>query len=161
MTLAETASVFAETVVYDFLLERCETPREKLDILWDAARELPSFLLNIPARFEFEQALYEARGEKVLSAKEITAQLSKIADGGCSVVSTLEIDGKTAQLRSVYVYAEENFIGWPTVHYIDILGYSEDGQSVFERMPQSDRGRGLSPPDASLWHSGAKTWGRP
>jgi len=72
MTLAETASVFAEAVVYDFLLGRAETPEERFHVLWDAARELPSFLLNIPARFEFEKSFYEARSGKVLSPSEIT-----------------------------------------------------------------------------------------
>jgi oligoendopeptidase F len=61
MTLAETASIFAETLVRDALLAKANTPAEKLAITWQNAQSAASLLVNIPARFEFEKRLVEAR----------------------------------------------------------------------------------------------------
>ena len=61
MTLAETASIFAETLVRDALLEQASTPEQKLAIAWEDGAAAVTFLLNIPARFTFEQKLVEAR----------------------------------------------------------------------------------------------------
>lgn len=61
MTLAETASIFAETLVREALMEKAATPAQKLEIAWQDAQSAGIFLLNIPARFEFERRLVEAR----------------------------------------------------------------------------------------------------
>ena len=61
MTLAETASIFAETLVRDALLSKATNPVQKLEITWQNAQSAASFLVNIPARFEFERKLVEAR----------------------------------------------------------------------------------------------------
>ncbi|MGK7890220.1 MAG: M3 family oligoendopeptidase [Leptolyngbyaceae cyanobacterium] len=61
MTLAETASIFAETLVRDALLAKANTPAEKLAITWQNAQSAAALLVNIPARFEFEKRLVEAR----------------------------------------------------------------------------------------------------
>ncbi|MEM9088859.1 MAG: M3 family oligoendopeptidase [Cyanobacteria bacterium P01_F01_bin.53] len=61
MTLAETASIFAETLVRDALMQRATTPAQQLEIAWEDASSAAIFLLNIPARFEFEKRLVEAR----------------------------------------------------------------------------------------------------
>ncbi len=61
MTLAETASIFAETLVRDALMNRATTPAQQLEIAWQDAQSAAIFLLNIPARFEFEKRLVEAR----------------------------------------------------------------------------------------------------
>ena len=103
---------------------------------------------------------------KALPNKQITARLSKTVNGGCTVSTAIEIGGKPAELRSVYVNAEEKTIlGIPygaTVHYVDILGYAEGGKPVFERVARTDRGRKPgTAPDPPLWQSGAITLGRP
>ncbi|MGG6238880.1 M3 family oligoendopeptidase [Nodosilinea sp. AN01ver1] len=61
MTLAETASIFGETLVRDALFEQASTPRQKLKIAWEEGSAAATFLLNIPSRFTFEQKLVEAR----------------------------------------------------------------------------------------------------
>ena len=61
MTLAETASIFAETLVRDALTQQATTPQQQLEIAWQDAQEASIMLLNIPARFEFEKRLVEAR----------------------------------------------------------------------------------------------------
>lgn len=61
MTLAETASIFGETLVRDALLAQASTPEQKLAIAWQDGAAAKTFLLNIPSRFTFEQKLVEAR----------------------------------------------------------------------------------------------------
>jgi oligoendopeptidase F len=60
-TLAETASIFAETLVRDALFAQATTPEQKLAIAWEDGAAAAGFLLNIPARFTFEQKLVEGR----------------------------------------------------------------------------------------------------
>ncbi len=62
MSLAETASTFAETVVRNYLLRQAGTPEEKLPILWQEVSSIPRFTINIPVRYEFEKRFYEGRG---------------------------------------------------------------------------------------------------
>ena len=61
MTLAETASIFGETLVRDALLAQASTPEQKLAMAWQDGAAATMFLLNIPSRFTFEQKLVEAR----------------------------------------------------------------------------------------------------
>ena len=75
MTLAETASIFAETVVGEALLAKATNPLEKLRMLWSSAREVEALLLNVPARFTFERSLFEARRKGLLSVQDLKAQM--------------------------------------------------------------------------------------
>ncbi|MGB3138805.1 MAG: M3 family oligoendopeptidase, partial [Nodosilinea sp.] len=61
MTLAETASIFGETLVRDALFEQASSPEQRLAIAWSDGAAAVTFLLNIPSRFTFEQKLVEAR----------------------------------------------------------------------------------------------------
>ena len=76
MSIAETASTFGETIVRDALLRRAESPAAALDIVWEEAAALVTFILNIPTRFEFERNFYDARDERPLLAKELKAMMS-------------------------------------------------------------------------------------
>jgi len=73
MTLAETASIFAETVLHDVLIATAETKEEKMEFAWGEVEGAASFLINIPARFEFEKNFYEQRQKRALSADELSA----------------------------------------------------------------------------------------
>ena len=75
MSIAETASTFGETIVRDALRNRAETPDAELDIVWEEAGALVSFVLNIPTRFEFERNFYDARAERPLRPAEIKAMM--------------------------------------------------------------------------------------
>lgn len=77
MTLAETASIFAETVVSDVMFKRAQTRSAKRNILWGELGSAEAFLLNIPARFWFESELYEKRAERTLSPEDISELMSK------------------------------------------------------------------------------------
>lgn len=69
--LAETASIFAETLVKDFLIENSKTHEEKKSILWQELESAATLLINIPARFEFERQMYQQRQHKTLSAADL------------------------------------------------------------------------------------------
>lgn len=71
MTLAETASIFAETVLADELIQNAKTKEEKMDFAWANVEGAVSLLLNIPARYEFESKFYEARKEKTQTPDEL------------------------------------------------------------------------------------------
>ncbi|MEM6840325.1 MAG: M3 family oligoendopeptidase [Cyanobacteria bacterium P01_C01_bin.120] len=75
MTLAETASIFAETLVRDALLTQASTPEQKLAIAWVDGTAATVFLLNIPARFTFEQKLVEARKQGFVVADALKTMM--------------------------------------------------------------------------------------
>ena len=76
MTLAETASIFAETLVKDSLLNECKTDQEKLNILWQDAQSAASLLINIPARFEFEKNMVEERLKSNIPADSLKSMMN-------------------------------------------------------------------------------------
>jgi len=61
MNVAETASTLAEMIVAKTATSKATSTQEKLLLLDDQASRSVSFLLNIQARFLFEQAFYEER----------------------------------------------------------------------------------------------------
>ncbi|MCF7494949.1 M3 family oligoendopeptidase [Vibrio sp. L5-1] len=71
MTLAETASIFAENIVRDHLLQQAQTRNEKLEMLWEELSSSLALMVNIPVRFEFEKAFYEQREQGELTAKQL------------------------------------------------------------------------------------------
>lgn len=77
MTLAETASIFAETLVREYLFETLESDEEKLEIAWQNGESAAAMLCNIPARFEFEKSLVEKRKEQTLTPDELKGLMSE------------------------------------------------------------------------------------
>jgi oligoendopeptidase F len=72
MTLAETASTFAEQLLNDAALEAPGADRAtRLDVLDRRLRDGAAFLLNLPMRFAFERRVYEERAEGELSAARL------------------------------------------------------------------------------------------
>tara|TARA_Y100001956_G_scaffold43747_1_gene42665 strand:- start:1364 stop:3154 length:1791 start_codon:yes stop_codon:yes gene_type:complete len=76
MTLAETASIFAENIVRDYLLEQVETREEKLEMLWEELSSCYALMVNIPVRYEFEKRFYEQRSEGELDASQLCDLMS-------------------------------------------------------------------------------------
>lgn len=70
-TLAETASVFAETAVRDHLLATSESWEEKVEAAWNDVESAAGYLINVPARFELERRIHESRTETVLSVDRL------------------------------------------------------------------------------------------
>lgn len=72
MTLAETASIFAENVVRDALLAKGKTKEDKIEMLWEELSSALALTINIPVRYEFEKAFYEQRSSKELGAEDLS-----------------------------------------------------------------------------------------
>lgn len=70
-TLAETASIFAETLVRNAILDNSTNNLQKKAILWQEIESAATLLINIPARFEFEKKLVELRKKKSVNAQEM------------------------------------------------------------------------------------------
>ncbi|MGY4025290.1 M3 family oligoendopeptidase [Aeromonas rivuli] len=71
MTLAETASLFAEILVRDALFERSQEVSERRNIASMDADSAASLLVDVPARFEFELSLVAARREGYVGASQL------------------------------------------------------------------------------------------
>lgn len=72
MTLAETASTFAELLVTDAVLSDPHATRgAKLTVLDTRLADGATFLLNIPMRFDFEVAFYEERQRGEVSVSRL------------------------------------------------------------------------------------------
>jgi oligoendopeptidase F len=70
MTLAETASIFCETLIQQAALKRAD-PEEQLFILGESLAGSCAVVVDITSRFQFEQDVFERRRERELSADEL------------------------------------------------------------------------------------------
>lgn len=85
MTLAETASTFAETIVKQDMISKC-TGSEKLQILELDLQDTSQTLVDILSRFYFERSVFEERKENELNAEDFNrlmkeAQEKSYGDG--------------------------------------------------------------------------------
>lgn len=83
--LAETASIFCETLAQQVALEQA-TPEEQVVIIEAALQDSCQVVVDIASRFIFEQAVFERRAARELSAPELCAlmreaQLATYGDG--------------------------------------------------------------------------------
>ncbi len=73
MTLAETASTFAEKIFVEGLLADATITSARRAFLLDAlTNQVPSYLLNIPVRYIFEKRFYEERREGVVTPTRLS-----------------------------------------------------------------------------------------
>ncbi len=78
MTLAETASTFAEQILNDAELEDGASSRAaRLEVLDRRLRDAAAFLLNLPMRFAFERRLYEERALGELSPARLCERMGE------------------------------------------------------------------------------------
>lgn len=76
MTLAETASIFAETALADQLFANGDA-ETRFDVAWAEVVHGLGLLTNIPARFEFEKNFYQARKNGTLAPAELNALMEQ------------------------------------------------------------------------------------
>lgn len=69
MTLAETASTFAETIILEGALETATT-QERLSLLEGSLKDACQIIVDILSRFYFERAVFEKREQGELSPEE-------------------------------------------------------------------------------------------
>ena len=72
MTLAETASIFSEYVVFQGAISTCED-NERLTLIEHFLQDTTQVCVDILSRFYFESALFEKRAEGELIADELSA----------------------------------------------------------------------------------------
>lgn len=136
MNLAETASIFFETVVGNALLEQARTPQERFNILWGDAESAATFLLNIPARYRFEEELNMRRKEGKLSAKEIDDMMVRAWNRyyGDALEGTERV-GVFSQSKLHFYLTGISFYNWPySFGYLFALGV----YAAYEKMPNPD-----------------------
>jgi oligoendopeptidase F len=76
-TLAETASVFAETAVRQDLVHSATNPHDRAEFMWNHMQGVVAYLLNIPLRFDFEKEFYERRQKGFVSGSELTTLMDE------------------------------------------------------------------------------------
>ena len=107
MTLAETASVFAETALADHLSQQ-DAQAARL-IAFDDTQSAAAFLLNIPTRYSFERSFYDQRVKRFVPATELR-ELTRNA--------YREWYGDSLQPADELLWASKlHFSLWPTTFY--------------------------------------------
>ncbi|HEY4386709.1 MAG TPA: M3 family oligoendopeptidase [Ktedonobacteraceae bacterium] len=112
MTLAETASIFCETIIRNAVL-RTANKQEQISILEDALQNFCQLVIDIPSRFLFEQSVFEKRQQRELSVKEfnalmLAAQRETYGDG----LDENELHPYMWAVKSHY-YSSSSFYNYP------------------------------------------------
>lgn len=86
MTLAETASIFCETIIRQAVVQSDASDQEKLSVLEASLQGSCQVVVDICSRFLFEKSVFEKRSERELSAGEmcelmLDAQRQTYGDG--------------------------------------------------------------------------------
>lgn len=74
MTLAETASIFCETIVLEGALETCSDD-ERFELIEHELMESTQVIVDILSRFIFEKNVFEKRAEQELSAEDFCSMM--------------------------------------------------------------------------------------
>lgn len=122
MTLAETASIFGETLVRQALLKRAKTNQQKKEILWQEIESAGNLMINIPARYEFEKMAMELRKTKSISAKEFS-DLTKKAWAKWYENTLTEYNEKFWASKMHFSFSQIGFYNYPYLFgYLFSLG---------------------------------------
>ena len=86
MTLAETASIMCETIVFEATIQQAASPEEELSILETSLISDSQVIVDIYSRYLFEKEVFERREKSELSADELceimeNAQAATYGDG--------------------------------------------------------------------------------
>jgi len=77
MTMAETASIMCETIVFNAIVSQVKDPQEELAILETALISDSQVIVDIYSRFLFEKEVFERREKSDLSADELCEIMEK------------------------------------------------------------------------------------
>lgn len=86
MTLAETASIMCETIIFEAVVSQVEDPQEELAILETSLIGDTQVIVDIYSRYLFEKEVFERRAKAELSVEELNeimegAQKATYGDG--------------------------------------------------------------------------------
>jgi pepF/M3 family oligoendopeptidase len=73
MTLAETASIFAETIVFEGALEAADNDGDRLALIEENLKDCCQVIVDILSRFYFERVLFDRRDKAELNPEELCA----------------------------------------------------------------------------------------
>jgi len=138
MTLAETASMFAQRLVEDAVLAEADA-EQKLVALDQILGEAVGLVLDLHARFNFELELFERRSNKTISAADLTdlmASKQRIAYGDGLIPDGVQ---KFQWVQKPHYYdTEVHFYNYPYLFgFLFALGllriYRDEGEGFVER----------------------------
>ncbi len=112
MTLAETASIFAEQIVFRELLEECEGKDEAACIIESFVSDAAQVCVDILSRYYFEKSLFEKRKDGEVSADELSFLMKDAQDRsyGDAVGSKHEL---MWAVKSHYYCADFSYYNYP------------------------------------------------
>lgn len=77
MSIAETASTFAEMIIFDAAMEKAQSKEEKLLLLDEKLKRSVMNFMNIHSRFLFEERFYEERKKGLVSSKRLNQLMNE------------------------------------------------------------------------------------
>jgi len=77
MTLAETASIMCETIVFEAAVKAAASPQEELAILETSLISDSQVIVDIYSRYLFEAELFERRGKTELTVEELCEMMER------------------------------------------------------------------------------------
>ena len=162
MTLAETASTFAEDIVLGARLgSDALTPAARLALLDARLDGAAAFLLNIPMRFDFECALYDARAKGELSVAELGAMMEAAQRRNYGdVLDATQLDPWFWASKLHFFITEISFYNFPyTFGYLFSralsVRFAEEGAGFLPRYEALLRDTGAAPAeDVAARHLG-------
>ncbi|MCH7726954.1 MAG: M3 family oligoendopeptidase, partial [Planctomycetes bacterium] len=119
MNLAETASTFAEAVLAEERLRKSESEAEQIEILDNMLSDSIAFLMNIHARYIFEDSFHRARADGELSATRLSEMM--VAAQKEAYLDGLSEDGWNPNfwISKLHFYIS----GWPFYNFPYTFGY--------------------------------------
>ncbi len=107
-TLAETASIFCETIIFEAAYAH-STPAERLTLVEGSLQRDLLVVVDIYSRFLFEKAVFERRGERDLTVREFNTLM---LDAQAQTYG----DGLDESLRHPYMWAVKGHYYGPTFY---------------------------------------------
>ena len=114
MPLAETASIFCQTLMAKKMINDMDNKKDKLTVLEESLQEDSQCIIDILSRYLFETMVLETPVEKPLSAKELCDMMLKAQD--LSYGDGLDSNYKHPYMwicKSHYYSAGLNYYNWP------------------------------------------------
>ena len=141
MNLAETASTFAEAVLGEQRLKHAKSDYERLQILDGMLGDAVAFLMNIHARFLFEDEFHQKRAAGELTSDQLNAMM--LAAQRAAYLDALSDDGWNPRfwVSKLHFYITSvPFYNFPyTFGYLLSLGVYAIGKEAGKDFPQSYR----------------------
>lgn len=139
MTLAETASIFCETIVKRAAVAQ-GSPEEQLAILEASLMGSCQVVVDISSRFRFERATFEARARRELSASELCRLMRQSQEEtyGEALAGTGEGYGHAYMWAAKPHYYGRSFYNFP---YMYGLLFGLGLYAIYERDPDAFRAR--------------------